>query len=390
MNETVVMFYVQHLLGVGHVYRATRIARGLAKAGFQVHLVWGGTKLPDFELSGMTVHFLDPVRAGDASFSDLCHADGRPFGEEDKEHRRKQLLRLFSQISPDVLITEAFPFGRRQMLFELLPLLELASKSGKRPLIAASIRDIMQEGRKPSRVEESCKFVDQYYDLVFVHGDPALVRIEETLQGAERFADKIRYTGLVTPDQNETQIAAGERCDVLVSVGGGAFGRMLLETSLKAHSLMPEHLKHWLVTTGTEMAQTDFSAVRSATPAEVRLVRHLPDLQTAMRGARVSVSHAGYNTVADILRSGCSSVLFPHVGGRETEQLRRAEKMHELGISIFVDPSAFSAKTLAKAIVNAADTKPAVHQLDLEGATKTAMLLAKELGKQDGHHCPPD
>ena len=173
---------------------------GMAKAGFRVHLVWGGTELPGFDLSGIAVHFLAPVRSGDASFADLLHADGRIFADEDKEDRKNELLGLFANIEPDVLMTEAFPFGRRQMLFELIPLLNAAANAHKRPLVVASIRDIMQEGRKPSRVDESCHLIEQYFDAVFVHGDPSLIRIEETLQGTERFADKIRYTGLVTPE----------------------------------------------------------------------------------------------------------------------------------------------------------------------------------------------
>ena len=166
---------------------------------------------------------------------------------------------------------------------------------------------------------------------------------------------------------------------MLVSVGGGAFGRKLLETALKAHALMPANFTNWRVTTGTELSDDDFSEIRAAVPASVKLYRHLPDLQQAMRGAGVSVSHAGYNTVADILRSGCSSVLYPHVGGKETEQLRRAQKMHELGIAICIDPARFSAETLAQAIVSAHASDAISNKLDLDGATKTAELLLKEL-----------
>ncbi len=58
----VILFYVQHLWGVGHVYRATRIAYGLVNSGCQVHLVWGGTEIPGLDFTGMTVHHLKPVR----------------------------------------------------------------------------------------------------------------------------------------------------------------------------------------------------------------------------------------------------------------------------------------------------------------------------------------
>ena len=43
-----VFFYVQHLLGIGHIARASRVARTLVADGFDVTLVTGGTPVPGF------------------------------------------------------------------------------------------------------------------------------------------------------------------------------------------------------------------------------------------------------------------------------------------------------------------------------------------------------
>ena len=48
-------------------------------------------------------------------FSHLLDENGRRFGEADKEARRDRLLALFDTTQPDVVLIEAFPFGRRQM-----------------------------------------------------------------------------------------------------------------------------------------------------------------------------------------------------------------------------------------------------------------------------------
>ena len=37
-----VLFYVQHLLGIGHVVRSARIARALQRAKFKVTIAYGG------------------------------------------------------------------------------------------------------------------------------------------------------------------------------------------------------------------------------------------------------------------------------------------------------------------------------------------------------------
>ncbi len=117
-----------------------------------------------------------------------------------KSARRDELLALFHALRPDAVITEAFPFGRRQMRFELVPLMQAARAAPWKPLTVASIRDIMQEGRADNRVAESLRYFEDWYDVLLVHGDPQLIRIEETLQGAEAILPKVRYTGLVTPD----------------------------------------------------------------------------------------------------------------------------------------------------------------------------------------------
>ena len=373
-----VFFYVQHLLGVGHVYRATRIAHGMKRAGFDVHLVWGGTQLPGFDFSGLNVHYLTPVRTSDVSFSQLLHADGSEFSDADKQRRMVELLRLFDQIQPHVLLTEAFPFGRRQMRFELLPLLDKARSSDPKPLIVSSIRDIMQENRKASRVEESNAIIREYFDLVLVHGDKNLIRIEETLQGVDTFESKVRYTGLVTPNP-PSKTSAGKSTNVIVSVGGGAFGKNLLMTALEAFPLCKSFMDGWLITTGTEMSEDAFQTVKANAPSGVTIVRHIADMVSALQSARVSVSHSGYNTVGDILQAGCSSVLYPYVGGRETEQFRRAEMMHKLGIANMVHPEKFSPETLAAAIDEAADFMPGSISLDMNGADNTAKILTTAL-----------
>jgi len=41
------------------------------------------------------------------------------------------------------------------------------------------------------------------------------------LQGVETFKEKIRYTGLVTPEEKDVQHSTEFECDVLITVGGG-------------------------------------------------------------------------------------------------------------------------------------------------------------------------
>src|SRR5436309_1374970 len=67
-----VFFYVQHLLGIGHLKRAATLAEGLRGAGFQVVLVSGGAPV-----SGITVDVqLAPASAADMAGSEVLVSAG--------------------------------------------------------------------------------------------------------------------------------------------------------------------------------------------------------------------------------------------------------------------------------------------------------------------------
>ncbi|MEM9330019.1 MAG: glycosyltransferase [Pseudomonadota bacterium] len=381
MNGPKVFLYVQHLWGVGHVYRATRVARALAKNGMDVHLIWGGTEISGFDFTGLTLHRLPAVRSSDVSFKNLLHANGDEFMDADKASRRDHLLSLFYRIEPDILITEAFPFGRRQMLFELLPLLEAAHETPNKPIIVASIRDIMQEGRSEKRVAESTNLVEQYYDLILVHGDEKLVRIEQTLQGAQSFLDKVRYTGLVAPERALTRADSEVSCDVLVSVGGGAFGQELTQTALQAMAWSKEFPSNWLIVGGSELSPPDFQFLKDNCPKGMRIVKHLPNLVSVMKQAKVSVSHAGYNTVCDILISGCKALLYPYIGDKETEQLRRSRLLADKNLAAMIEPDELTPQHLATSIDALSQRMLATNSLDLAGAQNCANILSEFLKK---------
>ena len=65
------------------------------------------------------------------------------------------LLDAFQECDPDIVIIEAFPFGRRQVRFELLPLLTHIRAMTRRPRVVTSLRDILQQRTKPGRDEET-------------------------------------------------------------------------------------------------------------------------------------------------------------------------------------------------------------------------------------------
>lgn len=377
MNAPRVFFYVQHLLGIGHIARASRIASALASDGFDVTVVTGGLPVPGFPADGIKTVALPPVVASNAGFSGLANDNGVAADEAFLSRRRDLLLAAFCDSAPDVVIIEAFPFGRRQMRFELLPLLEAIEKTHPRPKVFSSVRDILQQNRKPGRDEETVGLVRDHFDGVLVHGDPDFVRLEDTFPLMSKIASKIRYTGMVaaapSADPEET-------FDIIASAGGGAVGLDLLRVANKAAALLPANLR-WLLISGPNLPEADFAGLANARPSNVTLVRFRKDFPSLLRGARVSISQAGYNTIGDLLQTDCRAILIPFVAGGETEQTVRAQRLQALGLADILPEAGLTPEIVADAVRTAlAARRAAPMSLDLSGADKTAAIIRSMIG----------
>jgi predicted glycosyltransferase len=373
MTERKVLFYVQHLLGIGHLARASRVATALSEGGFDVTMVTGGTPIAGFPGPGVRHVALPVVTSRDEGFSGLVDAEGKPLDRQFEAMRRDRLLDAFRRHAPDILIVEAFPFGRRQMRFELLPLLDAAVLANPRPLIATSVRDILQERTKPGRNEETVELVNRYFDLVLVHGDPQFARLEETFPLADTIQDKVAYTGLVAPPPSPP---ATEGFDIIVSAGGGAAGRDLVAAAVKAAPRSDPVLR-WLVITGPNLPAAEFEAAVSAAPPNMSVERFRKDFAGLLAASQLSISQAGYNTVCDVLQANCRSILVPFAAGGETEQSVRAARLEARGLATVLPENGITGEALAQgvdAILQA--PPPARHSLALDGARRTAEILS--------------
>ncbi len=368
------MIWVQHLLGIGHLMRAAAVAREGAAAGWRVVLVSGGPPLPDLDTGGADFVQLPAVKAADPAFSALVDMTGGPVDERFRRQRRDMLLDLFGQFAPDILMTEHYPFGRRQLRFELDPLLESAAARSPRPAIVASLRDILV-ARRPDREAECADIVNQTYDRVLVHGDPALVRLEASFRPAAAIADRVDYTGYVSGPA--VPAVADRAGPVVVSAGGGAVGAALADTATAAARAEPRRRWHLLVGHGVPV-QT-FEALVARAPGNLTVERARPDFRTLLAGATASVSQAGYNTVVDLLSTGTPAVLVPFAANNETEQSLRAERMAALGRAVLVPEAALDPERLAAAVDRALTLRPTGTTPRLDGAAETIRLLGRLL-----------
>lgn len=379
-----VMIYVQHLLGVGHLHRVSAIARAMARGGFETTLVSGG--MPDPTLHGLDgIRFLQlpPARAQDASFRVLLDEHGRPVTEDWRATRLNTLNSMFDEVAPDALLTELFPFGRRPMRFELLPLLARIRDMRPRPLVFSSVRDILVDRSKPERDLDTIAWLQQFYDGAFIHGDPALIPFEQTFPLAERIRGQLRYTGYIVEQHNIPVTDAGTD-EVLVSAGGGAVGMPLFRAALAARPLSAARDRPWRVLVSRHEKPDDVKELGRIAGPGVVIEPARPEFPGMLRRCLLSISKAGYNTVMETLASRARAVVIPFAGGEETEQALRATLLAERGLLKVVREADLSAERLAAAIDAALTTpQPAKSGIDLNGAEQTAQLVREALAERD-------
>jgi predicted glycosyltransferase len=362
-----VLFHVQHLLGIGHLQRSLRIAEALVASGIAVTLVQGGPPVPEIaRLPGIDLVQLPPIRARDATFA-LVDACGDPIGDDLKAARREALLAAFADARPDAVAIEGFPFARRAFRFELDPLVAAAREAGA-PVVC-SVRDIPTVRPDPARLTEIVERVRRDFAAVLVHGDPSFIPFDAAFPAAGEIAGRLRYTGYVaTSASAETDTPAGE---VVVSVGGGAAGRLLLDAALAARRQGCLAGRPWRILAGAEFARLQQDA-----PPGIVIERFRRDFPALLRRCHLSVSQAGYNTVLDIVNAGTRSVLVPFAAERETEQAIRAGHLAARGAAVVVMEGDLTPASLAAAIERAGSSEPAQIVLDTAGAACSARLIA--------------
>ena len=380
-----VLFYFLHLLGVGHVHRAQRLIAGMAGRGIAVDAVWGGERVDGVTLDAQSVHHLPPIRARDASYSSFVDDVGESLAQAHLDRRTASLLEHVETLDPDLVLIEAFPFGRRVVRQEILAMLDHFVAREHPPVIVSSVRDILQENRKPGRLEEAEDWLDRYFDRVLVHSDPAVIRLEATFAPATRMRGKLAYTGFVVPPSAPGDRAGtfGGDFDILVSAGGGAFGGELMRCAIKLARkgvILPEgRPARWLFVAGPKSSENVMSELAENRLETIEIVSKVDDLSGLMARSRVSISQCGYNTAMDVLaaqmRSECRAVFVPHDTTGQSEQARRAQLLAEVGLAVCIFQSQLTVPGLENALHAAlGQVRPSVS-IDFSGVETSARLI---------------
>lgn len=392
-----IMFYCQYLAGMGHLVRSTEIIRSLVKE-FQVCLVNGGQPIAGFEFpADVEVVELPALLEEAGKLKAVEHSQDI---NDLKERRTQMLLNVFDRFQPDCLITECFPFSKHKVKFELLPLLDRA-KAAIRPVkVVCSLRDLIMTQSRSSeamekRYDKVCDLIDRYYDLVLVHGDPNLQRLDSFFPRVSDLNCEVYYTGYVAqsapefaPMAIDDQLALSQNTPMIVaSVGGGRFGYELLSAVVSASAILEPVIPHRIYAfTGPfmpdqQVLQLEHSIARQKfNPQNIILRRYTPHLLEYLNKAELSISLGGYNTTMNILRTGVRALIYPAASEEQTgEQTSRATMLAKKGVLELLRGEDLLGDRLAQRILDCLDREPVAHAFDLQGAQRSALRLKQLL-----------
>ncbi len=365
-----ILIHVQHLLGTGHLRRMATIAAALTAQGARVVLMSGGTPVTGLEIGQAEFVQLAPARAADARFKTLVHADGAPVDDTWRTARAAEVCKILTRVAPHVLLIEHFPFGRRLLEFELLPLLALARARIPRPVIVSSIRDVLAFKPDPIKRRQMIDRATTMFDHVLFHGDARLLPLAASLPEADALGARCVETGYVALPASRSAPGDEGMDEIIVSAGGGAVGRRLLDCAVAARALSRARGRTWRILT----AETGLAPRQEA---GLVVEGNRADFPSLLARAQLSVSQAGYNTIVDLLNARARAVLVPFAEHHETEQSQRAQALAAHGLATCLAEDAVTPASLAAAIDAAIARPRPTHAIRLDGAARTAASIMK-------------
>ncbi len=369
-----ILYYCQSLVGLGHLTCSLRIIEELL-AHCDVDLVHGG-------LDGGVV----PARAGFRSLrlATLLHDEesGALFDPEGRRSidqiwaDREQAIAGFLRMPCHAVVLEFYPFGRRRFKPEIMGLLgAVRERCGAVPVFT-SVREVLVP-RALDNERRMVKSVKKHIHTVFVRGDPQIIGFGETFSLAHEIADRLLYTGYISPSLPEPAARPARQRQVLVSQGGGHVGGELLQAAIGTAALMPE--LSFLLAAGVRTTPAEIDRLRlSARSSNVEIVPFLADFQQQLMRSAVSISMGGDNTLLEVLSARTPALAYPYQGNNE--QGFRIGKFADKGLLQALRPEDLAADRLKEKIERALRIPLPSHRIVVDGARTTSAHIRAVVG----------
>jgi predicted glycosyltransferase len=300
-----------------------------------------------------------------------------------KRTRSAIIERTVLGFAPDLMIVDKRPAGVDGELTDTLVALRERNFPTR---LVLGVRDILDEPRKTRetlRNNRSFEFIRDYYNEVWIYGSQSIF---DTVREYDFPADIARITHYCGYLKRPT--VATHRDDgpprVLVTTGGGGDGSRMIQAYLEGLSNLPRNVAlRSTVVFGPQMSAAAQSSLidKFGYLTDVEFREFEAELAPLYAESDLVVSMAGYNTVCELLSSGCNAILVPRAEPVK-EQLIRARLLAAEGLFEMLEPDELSPEILIGKVLES--LKPTVNppiRFDLQGLPRIRERIRELLGE---------
>lgn len=380
-----IALYSHDTMGIGHMRRNALIARTISCSGISgsILMVAGAREACALTLPSGTDCLTMPSYYKE------------PGGQYQSRHlgislaelvvlRTKMIGAALEAFGPDLLIVDKVPRGA---LRELEPALEMLRAQGRTRCVLG-LRDILDD---PATVRREWSdgahenAICDYYDAVWVYGDPTVYDQVREYEYPRGVAAKVRYTGYLTrPVRTHfSEIDGAELLHLglrpperlhLCMVGGGQDGGQLAETFAQVE--FPPGTRGVIVTGPCMPSEIQQCLCRlAASKPRLSVLKFVTDPDLLLSLADRVVVMGGYNTVCEVLSFGKRALIVPREKPRR-EQFIRAERLRDLGLVDMLDPNELNPQLLTEWLSGEREPPSGLHHpIDFNGAANLPRLL---------------
>jgi predicted glycosyltransferase len=379
-----VAFYSHDTLGLGHIRRNLLIAQTVAHAplGATIFMLAGAREAALFPM---------PPRVDCTTLPSIQKDDDGTYRARRLCLTLRQIVSLRAHIiqgaleafRPDVLIVDTEPRGAFR---ELEPALSWLRMQGRTHCVLGlrDIRDHAIAVRREWRKASNDAAVRDYYDEVWIYGDPRVFDVVREYRLSREVAAKLRYTGYL--DQRARLEFVGPGDDgprllatlppgrmVLCTVGGGQDGIGLARAFIATEF---PHDAFGVVLAGPQMPAEMLEELRrqAAGTARVRVLRFVPEPAPLLDRADRLITMGGYNSTLEAVSFEKPALVVPRVRPRQ-EQWIRAERFSALGLLDVLHPDELLPQRLSAWLSLERPRPRSCEVVDLGGLPRVVQLL---------------
>lgn len=390
-----VALYSHDTMGIGHMRRNALIAQCLADGALPVSilLVAGSREAASFPLPDGVDCLTLPAFGKD---------EGGGYRSRNLDLTNAELIRLradslaaaLEAFAPDLFVVDKVPRGA---LRELDAALQMLRRKGRTRCVLG-LRDVLDEPdcvRRDWKVEAGEEAVREFYDRVWIYGDPAVYDLVHECRFSRETAAKVRFTGYLAR-QLRRQFSAdelapyaeflahGDRLAVCM-VGGGQDGAALAEAFARAP--FPNGMAG-LVLTGPFMPAEARQRLlqQSIVNPRLHVLRFVTEPDLLLSLADRVITMGGYNSTCEVVATGKPALIVPRVRPRR-EQIIRAERLRDFGLVDVLHPDDLTPQALSGWLSAPARTLTSTARVRWNGLSVLPRMVDEVLaGPHGGKH----